>query len=114
MGGMGAHDGIDSLGGDLAFAMGLSLFAPVPKRPEWPIKLHTFLNFGRVVGWDNSRSFAGNIGTLYSQPDVSVGAGIVYRLDPVRVEVNFSLPLVGRKGEGWVRGLGVGLGLEFL
>lgn len=114
IGGMGAHDGSDSLGGDLAFALGLSLFAPVPGKPQWPIKLHSFLNLGRVVGWDGNRSFASNVGKLYTQPDVSIGAGIIYRLDPVRVEVNFALPLVGRKGEGWARGLGVGLGLEFL
>lgn len=46
----------DALGGDLAFAMGLSVFAPVPFKKEWPVKLHGFLNLGRVVGWDSSKS----------------------------------------------------------
>lgn len=45
---------------------------------------------------------------------MSVGLGLLYRLDPIRVEVNFALPLIGRKGEGWARGLNVGIGLEFL
>ncbi len=41
----------DSLGGDLAFALGLSVFAPLPYRPQWPVKLHSFINTGKVVGW---------------------------------------------------------------
>lgn len=43
---------VDSLGGDLAFAVGLSAFAPVPYKPTWPLKLHAFLNTGKVVGWN--------------------------------------------------------------
>jgi outer membrane protein insertion porin family len=126
----------DSLGGDLAFALGLSFFAPLPYRPQWPVKLHSFINTGKVVGWHGGtyctrrmaqsmaangscepladRSFGENIGSLYRSPDLSVGLGLLYRLDPLRIEVNFSLPLIGRKGEGWARGLGVGIGLEFL
>jgi outer membrane protein assembly factor BamA len=42
----------DSLGGDLAFATGLSLYAPFPAKPEWPVKLHGFINTGRVTAWD--------------------------------------------------------------
>jgi outer membrane protein insertion porin family len=36
------------------------------------------------------------------------------RLEPIRVELNFTMPLVARKGERLARGLGVGLGIEFL
>jgi hypothetical protein len=61
-----------------------------------------------------AQSFASNVGRMYSSPNMSVGLGLLYRLDPIRVEVNFALPLVGRKGEGWARGLNVGIGLEFL
>jgi outer membrane protein insertion porin family len=108
----------------------------LPYRPQWPLKLHSFINTGKVVGWHSGefpsntiaisyrvlitqtftsdRTFAQNIGNLYRSPDLSVGFGLLYRLEPVRIEVNFSLPLIGRKGEGWARGLGVGLGLEFL
>jgi outer membrane protein assembly factor BamA len=42
----------DSLGGDLAFATGMSVFAPVPGQPQWPLKLHGFINTGRVTAWD--------------------------------------------------------------
>ena len=124
----------DSVGGDLAWALGVSVFAPFPMKKEWPVKLHGFLNTGRVVGWESGKeqsfgeiqtgklislvptaqSFASNVARMYSSPNMSVGLGLLYRLDPIRVEVNFALPLIGRKGEGWARGLNVGIGLEFL
>lgn len=37
-----------------------------------------------------------------------------FRLEPIRVEVNFAMPLVGRKGERLSRGFGIGVGIEFL
>lgn len=43
----------DSLGGDLAWALGVSVFAPCPTKKEWPVRLHGFLNTGRVVGWES-------------------------------------------------------------
>lgn len=49
-----------------------------------------------------------------SKPSVSVGLGIVYRLDPVRVEMNFGVPLVATRGEGARKGFQLGLGVEFL
>jgi hypothetical protein len=51
VGGVGPRDGLDGLGGDLAWALGLSVFAPVPKKEHWPLKLHGFLNVGKVVGY---------------------------------------------------------------
>jgi outer membrane protein insertion porin family len=122
------------LGGDLAFATGLSVYAPFPAKPEWPVKLHGFINTGRVTAWDcreyfrrpcysseievlshvAERTFGNNVNKLFSSPNLSAGFGLLYRLDPIRIEVNLALPLVGRKGEGWARGLGVGIGLEFL
>jgi outer membrane protein insertion porin family len=84
----------------------------------WRVSLHNTIAISyRVLitqTFTPDRTFAQNIGNLYRSPDLSVGFGLLYRLEPVRIEVNFSLPLIGRKGEGWARGLGVGLGLEFL
>ncbi|KAK4686090.1 hypothetical protein P7C73_g4041, partial [Tremellales sp. Uapishka_1] len=114
IGGLGLRDGPDSLGGDLAWAMGLSVFAPIPKKADWPLKLHSFLNFGKVVGYDQDREFGSNIARMFRSPNLSVGLGLMYRFDPLRVELNFSMPLIGRKGERLARGLGVGIGIEFL
>ena len=38
----------DALGGDFYWAAGLSLISDIPKRPHWPVKLHGFVNAGRL------------------------------------------------------------------
>ena len=45
---------------------------------------------------------------------MSAGLGIVYRLQGIRVEMNFGLPLVAAKTEGARKGFQIGIGLEFL
>ncbi|WWC67858.1 uncharacterized protein I206_101775 [Kwoniella pini CBS 10737] len=114
VGGLGRRDGPDSLGGDLSWALGLSVFSPIPKKEHWPLKLHGFINGGKVVAYDRARSLSDNLTKLYRSPNLSVGLGLMYRLEPIRIELNFSVPLIGRKGERTSRGLGVGVGLEFL
>lgn len=52
--------------------------------------------------------------SFLTTPSLSAGLGLIYRFDPVRVEVNFGLPLAISKGEGARRGVGVGVGVEFL
>ena len=49
-----------------------------------------------------------------SRPSISVGLGLIYRFNPVRVEVNFGVPLVASKSDGSRKGVQVGMGLEFL
>lgn len=36
------------------------------------------------------------------------------RFDPLRIELNFSMPIIARKGERLGRGFSVGVGIEFL
>lgn len=38
----------------------------------------------------------------------------MYKLDAVRVEVNFGVPLVASKSDGMRKGVQVGIGLDFL
>jgi len=38
----------------------------------------------------------------------------MYRFDPIRLEVNFGVPLAAARSDGWRRGFQVGMGLEFL
>jgi outer membrane protein insertion porin family len=44
----------DFMGGDLHWSTGLSLLAPIPKRPDWPVKCHMFVNAGRLTRLDSS------------------------------------------------------------
>jgi outer membrane protein insertion porin family len=56
VGGLGMSDKGDSLGGDLAYALGVSMIAPIPNKESWPLKLHSFLNMGKVLRYDQSES----------------------------------------------------------
>jgi outer membrane protein insertion porin family len=95
-GGLGLRDGPDSLGGDLSWAMGLSIFAPVYRLAHLPLRLHSFVNVGKVVGYDSGerispclevvltprrtdRSFRDNLVKMCRNPNVSVGIGLRYR-----------------------------------
>jgi outer membrane protein insertion porin family len=127
---------VDSLGGELYWAAGLSLISDFPKKPDWPIKTHLFLNAGRLDNIDKgeltpaalnsslsssykslamlAKSLASNVRESISRPSISAGLGIVYRFDPLRVEVNFGVPLVASKSDGHRRGFEVGIGVNFL
>jgi len=111
---MGPRDGVDSLGGELYWAAGLSLISDFPKKPHWPVKTHLFLNAGRLDNIDRAKSVALNMQEFISRPSISAGLGIAYRFDPLRVEVNFGVPLVASKSDGHRRGFEVGIGVNFL
>ncbi|KAJ4472138.1 surface antigen-domain-containing protein [Lentinula aciculospora] len=112
--GLGPRDASDSLGGDLYWSAGLSVIFNIPRKGHWPIKTHAFLNAGRLDSIDKSRTFAENIQNTISSPSISAGVGLIYKFHPVRMEVNFGLPLVASKSDGTRKGIQVGIGLEFL
>ncbi|KAJ3922691.1 surface antigen-domain-containing protein [Lentinula edodes] len=112
--GLGPRDGLDSLGGDLYWSAGLSVISNIPKKGHWPLKTHMFLNAGRLDSIDKSRNFVENIQRTISQPSISAGIGLIYKFEPIRMEVNFGLPLVTSKSDGTRKGIQVGIGLEFL
>lgn len=110
--GMGPRECSTSLGGTLYYALGLSLVGDIPTRPKWPLKLHTWINAGRLQ--DEDSNVRSTLHTLLTRPSVSAGLGLIYRLDPVRIEANVTFPLAAARGEGLRRGVQVGIGLEML
>ncbi|KAF8264104.1 surface antigen-domain-containing protein [Lactarius quietus] len=103
---LGPRDGTDSLGGDLFWTAGASIITHLPRKPLWPVKAQAFLNAGQLesVDWRGGPS----------APSVSAGVGLIYMFDPVRVELNFGVPLAARASDGVRKGVQVGIGLEFL
>ncbi|KAL1941521.1 hypothetical protein VTO73DRAFT_6960 [Trametes versicolor] len=114
MNGMGPHDGVDSLGGSLYWSTGVSLISDIPRKPHWPVKTHLFLNAGRLDNVDKSRPLMDNVIASITKPSISAGVGLVYKLDPVRVELNFGVPIVASKSDGARKGFQVGIGVDFL
>ena len=46
------HIPATSVGGDLYYSLGLSILGNIPKRPNWPTKIHAWINAGRLQGID--------------------------------------------------------------
>ncbi|KAA1476565.1 hypothetical protein DENSPDRAFT_843549 [Dentipellis sp. KUC8613] len=111
---LGPRDSTDSLGGDLYWALGLSVISDIPKRPHWPLKSHLFVNAGQLHPLQSGKSLRDNVTSCISQPTISAGVGLIYNFEPIRVELNFGVPLVAAKSDGCRKGLQVGMGIDFL
>ncbi|OTB10260.1 hypothetical protein K445DRAFT_323121 [Daldinia sp. EC12] len=134
LGGLGPRDGINAVGGDIYAAGSVNMLIPLPRvGPESPFRLQLFANGGRLVAMKNKlkrsdetsgqRLGAGavfdgmvsatkDLGT--ELPSIAAGVGLVYAHPIARFELNFSLPLVLRRGEESRKGLQVGVGINFL
>lgn len=133
LGGLGPRDGNDALGGDVFAAGSVNMLIPLPRTgPESPFRLQLFANGGRLVAMKNktkgSDTYAQRLsaGTVWDGmisatkdlstglPSIAAGIGLVYAHPVARFELNFSLPLVMRRGEDARKGLQVGVGINFL
>lgn len=134
LGGLGPRDGPDAVGGDVFAAANANMFIPLPRLgPESPFRLQLFANSGRLVamkntgnkgdqaarsGLDAGSVWEGLIGATKDlttgMPSLSAGFGLVYAHPVARVELNFALPIVVRRGEEDRKGLQFGLGIHFL
>lgn len=128
--GLGPREGQDALGGDVYAAGGASLLFPIPRMgKDTPLRFQTFINAGRLLSLKDTRqdkeqpmnssevrdSFKQTIDELSNGlPSTAAGFGLVYAHPAARFEVNFSLPLVMRRGEEGRKGLSFGVGLSFL
>lgn len=106
MNSLGPKDRNDFLGGEKYWAGGLSVLAPIPHKPQWPLKLHGFINAGCLFNKINKLQL--------SKPSIGVGIGLVGNIQDVRIEANVGMPLASNDGDGARRGLQVGLGIGFL
>lgn len=135
LGGLGPHDGQDAVGGDAFVAGSVNMLLPVPyKGPDSGLRFQLFANGGRLValrdkgkgrestsgpgGLDAKTvrdGMLGAVGDLVSGvPSMAAGVGLVYAHPVARFELNFSLPLVLRRGEIGTKGLQLGVGINFL
>ncbi|KAK7993214.1 hypothetical protein PG989_006595 [Apiospora arundinis] len=137
MGGLGPRDGADALGGDVFAAGSVNMLVPLPRAgADSPFRLQLFANGGRSVALSSkvkgskegkeSSSRTMSSGAVWNGmtaatkelanglPSLSAGVGLVYAHPVARFELNFSLPMVTRKGEESRKGLSVGVGINFL
>lgn len=126
--GLGPKDGSDAVGGDVYAAGSANLFFPLPKvGADKPLRFQAFVNGGRLLALKNPqkegdmssedvrKSVSDTIRDLGDGlPSMSAGVGLVYAHPVARFELNFTLPLVVRKGEEGRKGLQFGIGINFL
>jgi outer membrane protein insertion porin family len=126
--GIGPRDGTDALGGDVYAAGSANLLVPVPGvGKHHPLRFQVFVNGARSLALKESEREASMDGTavrksVYSTvaelgnglPTMAAGLGLVYAHPAARFELNFSLPLVVRKGEDARKGFQFGIGMEYL
>ncbi|KAI4099415.1 MAG: hypothetical protein L6R37_005992 [Teloschistes peruensis] len=110
--GLGPRDGSDAVGGDVYAAGSANLLFPLPRLgPEKPFRIQAFVNGGRLLALQRSddekemtaRSVQKSVLSTMSElgnglPTMAAGIGLVYGHPVARFELNFSLPLVIRKG----------------
>jgi outer membrane protein insertion porin family len=116
------------VGGDVYAAGGASLLIPFPRvGAQRPLRLQAFVNGGRLLALKgtggekgmSSESVNDSVQNTIAElanglPTISAGIGVVYALPVARLELNFSLPLVIRKGEEPRKGLSLGVGISFM
>lgn len=129
MSGLGPHDGSDAVGGDIYAAASTNLLMPFPRvGKDSPLRFQVFANAGRLLPLKDSegqgrpedgktaqKDFYGSLKALGEGiPSLSAGVGVVYAHPVARFELNFSLPLVVRRGEVSRKGLQFGVGVSFM
>jgi outer membrane protein insertion porin family len=133
LGGLGPHDGTDAVGGDLFAAGSVNMLLPLPyKGPDSGLRFQLFANGGRLVALKNKNksaeagsqglsaggTFNGMLGAfgdlVNGAPSMAAGVGLVYAHPVARFELNFSLPLILRRGEVGTKGFQMGVGINFL
>lgn len=117
--GLGPHDGNDAVGGDIYAAFSSNLFFPIPRVPrDKPFRFQAFITGGRLLalGKGEGEKRVGNaIAELGNGlPSMAAGVGIVYAHPVARFELNFSLPVVVRRGEDARKGVSFGVGINML
>ena len=126
--GLGPRDGEDALGGDVYAAGSANLLLPIPRvGKDKPFRFQAFLNGGRLLALrkrekestTHSQKAGQYLSTTMAElgnglPSMAAGFGLVYAHPVARFELNFSLPLVLRKGEDGRKGVQFGIGINML
>lgn len=128
--GLGPRDGADAVGGDLYAAGSANLLFPIPRvGVDRPFRFQAFVNGGRLLALKGSstdekgemsresvrKSVLSTIQELGNGlPSLAAGVGLVYAHPVARFELNFTLPLVLRRGEDARKGVQFGIGINML
>jgi len=128
--GLGPRNGTDAVGGDLYAAASANLLFPIPRVGlDRPFRFQAFVNGGRLLalkstgmnekGESSGSAVQKSVSRTLQElgnglPSMAAGFGLVYAHPAARFELNFTLPLVLRRGEDARKGLQFGIGINML
>lgn len=113
--GLGPRNLNDTLGGDIYLSGGISHFHKLPFiSKESAFKLHEFINFGRLLPFEKDQPLTKTVKTLFEQPSIGFGFGLIFKHQVARFELNFVLPLVVHENDSVRKGIQYGIGLTFI
>ncbi|KAI9260483.1 surface antigen-domain-containing protein [Phascolomyces articulosus] len=114
MGGIGQRDGNDAVGGNIYFAAGASLTAPIPGAAHLPVRAHAFVNAGNVANKAKDTPLKDTLESLINESRTAAGFGLIFHHELARVEANFCIPLRFKSSDLPQHGFQLGLGINFL
>ncbi|KAI9494365.1 surface antigen-domain-containing protein [Zychaea mexicana] len=114
MGGIGPRDGNDALGGNVYYAAGASLTAPIPGAAHLPVRAHAFFNAGNIASKAKDAPLKGTLEELINESRTAAGFGLIFHHELARVEANFCIPLRFKGSDLPKHGFQLGLGINFL
>ncbi|KAI8149889.1 surface antigen-domain-containing protein [Fennellomyces sp. T-0311] len=114
MGGIGPRDGNDAVGGNVYYAAGASLTAPIPGADHLPIRVHAFFNAGNLANKAKDAPLNGTLEELINESRTAAGFGLIFHHELARVEANFCIPLRFKASDLPRHGFQLGLGVNFL
>lgn len=113
--GLGPKNYNSSIGGDVFLNGGISLISKFPRvSDDSNFKIHNFINFGKLLPLDKSKTSLATVKNLTTQFSVGYGFGVLYNHPMARFELNFVLPIASHERDYIRKGLQYGIGISFL
>lgn len=112
--GLGPKSYNSSIGGDYFINGGVSLLTNIPRYEASGFKIHNFLNYGKLLPLNATKSPKQLFKDIYADVSASYGFGILYNHPMARLELNFVLPLAVHERDYERKGLQYGIGVAFL
>lgn len=113
--GLGPKNYNSSIGGDIFLNGGVSLISKFPRvSDDSNFKIHNFVNFGKLLPLDKSKTSIETIKNLTTEFSIGYGFGVLYNHPMARFELNFVLPIASHERDYIRKGLQYGIGISFL
>ncbi|KAH3686559.1 hypothetical protein WICPIJ_002457 [Wickerhamomyces pijperi] len=118
--GLGPRQYQDTLGGDVYFSSGISLFQRIPgifkdfHGTSNGLLGHGFINVGNLSSLNKDETVLENLTEVLGRPSITVGTGLVFKHPIARFELNLVCPLVCHASDERRVGIQYGIGLSFM